>query len=55
MAAQKRSSGKNYIDLVEDGGDERRPVELTPASAQPMRDYLLSLVAAMRAARGDAG
>ncbi|MBI5318923.1 hypothetical protein [Bradyrhizobium sp.] len=54
MAAQKRSSGKNYIDLLEDGGDERRPLEMPPTSAHPMRDYLLSLVAAMRATRGDA-
>jgi len=53
MAAQKRSSNRNYIDLVEDGGDGPRAAELT-ASARPIRDYLISLVAAMRSARSDA-
>jgi hypothetical protein len=54
MAAQKRSSNRNYIDLVEDEGGERRLAELPPASIRPMKDYLLSLVAAMRAARDEA-
>ncbi|HEY0849827.1 MAG TPA: hypothetical protein VGD96_07930 [Bradyrhizobium sp.] len=52
MTAQKRSSNRNYIDLVEDGGDERRSVEMPPASIRPTKDYLLGLVAAMRSARG---
>ena len=45
MVAQKRSSNRNYIDLVEDESDERRVAEL-PISVRP--------VAAMRAARGEA-
>lgn len=55
MAVQKRSSNRNYIDLVEDGRDERRAVEAPPASSRPIKDYLLGLVAAMRSARGEAG
>ncbi len=54
MAAQNRSSNRNYIDLVEDGGDERRSVEVPPATIRPIRDYLLGLVAAMRSARHEA-
>jgi hypothetical protein len=53
MAAQKRSSSKNYIDLVEDERD-RHPVELQPKSARPIKDYLRGLVAAMRSARSEA-
>lgn len=53
MVAQKRSSNRNYIDLVDDGDDERRIAELRPASVRPIKDYLLSLVAAMRSARGE--
>ena len=53
MAAQKRSSNRNYIDLVEDE-DVRRSVELPPASVRPIKDYLLGLVAAMRTARTEA-
>ena len=52
IAAQKRSS--NYIDLVEDRGDDCRGAQLAPASVRPIRDYLLSLVAAMRTARNEA-
>jgi hypothetical protein len=55
MAAQKRSSNRNYIDLVEDGGDERRTVDAPPSSSRPIRDYLLGLFAAMRSARHEAG
>ena len=54
MAAQKRSSNRNYIDLVEDGGDERRAAELPPIALRPIRDYLLGLVAAVRSARSEA-
>jgi hypothetical protein len=54
MAAQKRSSSRNYIDLVDDEGDGRRVAEPPPTSIRPMKDYLLSLVAAMRTARGEA-
>jgi hypothetical protein len=54
MAAQKRLSNRNYIDLVEDGGDERRSAETPPASVRPIKDYLLDLFAAMRSARGEA-
>jgi hypothetical protein len=51
--AQKRSSSRNYIDLVEDDRD-RHCVELQPATARPIRDYLVGLVAAMRTARNEA-
>lgn len=53
MAAQKRSSNRNYIDLVEDGDDGRLARELSAASARPIRDYLRGLVAAVRS-RGEA-
>jgi hypothetical protein len=53
MATQKRSSSRNYIDLVEDDSDERRAVEVPPASIRPIKDYLLELVAAIRSARGE--
>jgi hypothetical protein len=53
MAAQKRSS-KNYIDLVDEGGEERRLVVLRPASVHPIREYLLGLVAAVLPPRGEA-
>jgi hypothetical protein len=53
MAAQKRSSSRNYIDLVEDE-DVRRSAELPAASVRPIRDYLRGLVAAMRSARSEA-
>lgn len=53
MTAQKRSSSRNYIDLVEDA-DARRSAELPPASVRPIREYLLGLVAAMRSARSEA-
>jgi hypothetical protein len=53
MTAQKRSSSRNYIDLVENERD-RPCAELPAASARPIRDYLLGLVAAMRSARNEA-
>lgn len=53
MAAQKRLSNRNYIDLVADEEDERRAAERQPASLHPLRDYLRSLVAAMRPARSE--
>jgi hypothetical protein len=53
MAAQTRSSNRNYIDLVADEEDERRAAERQPASVHPLRDYLRSLVAAMRPARSE--
>jgi hypothetical protein len=53
MAAQKRSSTRNYIDLVDDERDRHSP-ELQPAPARPIRDYLLGLVAAMRSSRSEA-
>jgi hypothetical protein len=53
MTAQKRSSSRNYIDLVENERD-RPCAELLAASARPIRDYLLGLVAAMRSARNEA-
>jgi hypothetical protein len=52
MAAQKRSSSRNYIDLVDNERD-RPAVELPAASARPIRDYLLGLVAAMRPPRNE--
>ena len=54
MAAQKRLSNRNYIDLVVDGEDERRAAERQPASVHPLRRYLRSLVAAVRPGRGEA-
>ena len=54
MAAQKRSSNRNYIDLVEDGGDEHRAAELQAVPQHPIRDYLLGLVAAVRSPRSEA-
>jgi hypothetical protein len=54
MAAQKRPSYRNYIDLVADGEDERRAAERQPASILPLRDYLRSLVAVMRSPRSEA-
>lgn len=53
MAAQKRSSSKNYIDIVEDDGARPSP-ELQHASVYPIRQYLLAIVAAMRSARSEA-
>lgn len=53
MAAQKRLSNRNYIDLVADEEDERRAAARLPASIHPLRDYLRSLVAAMRRARSE--
>ena len=54
MAAQKRSLNRNYIDIVEDGSDERRSVVVAPpASIRPIKNYLLDLVAAIRSARGE--
>lgn len=53
MVAQKRSSHRNYIELV-DAGEVAQPVaELQPAPIRPIK-YLLGLVAAMRSARGEA-
>jgi hypothetical protein len=53
MAAQKRSSHRNYIDLV-DAEEIAQPVaELQPSAIRPIR-YLLGLVAAMRSVRGEA-
>lgn len=54
MPAQKRSSHRNYIDLVEDKGDARRAAEPPATSIHPIRDYLLGLVAAMRSAGREA-
>jgi hypothetical protein len=53
MAAQKRSSHRNYIDLV-DAEEIAQPVaELQTSSIRPIK-YLLGLVAAMRSVRGEA-
>ncbi len=54
MAAQKRLSNRNYIDLVADGEDERNAAERRPESVHSLRDYLRSLVAAMRSPRSEA-
>jgi hypothetical protein len=51
MAAQKN---RNYIDLVEDEGDEHRAAELQVVPLHPIRDYLLGLVAAVRSPRSEA-
>jgi hypothetical protein len=53
MTAQKRPSSRNYIDIVENERD-RPTAELPAASARPIKDYLLGLVAAMRSARNEA-
>ena len=54
MAAQKRSAKRNYIDLVEEACDDQRSVQVPPASNRPIKDYLLSLVTAVRSARSEA-
>lgn len=54
MATQKRSSNRNYIDLVEDRGREQRAAELQPTYLSSIKDYLLGLVAAMRSPRSEA-
>ena len=54
MAAQQRSSNRNYIDLVEDER-YRQSVDLQPVSARPLGDYLLRLLAALRLVRNQAG
>lgn len=52
MAAQKRSSQRNYIDLL-DADEIAQPVaQLQTASLRPIR-YLLGLVAAMLSSRGE--
>ena len=52
MAAQKRSSHRNYIDLV-DAEEIAQPVaELQTSSIRPIR-YLLGLFAAMRSFRNE--
>ena len=53
MAAQKRSSHRNYIDLVDAEEIAQAVAELQPSSIRPIR-YLLGLVAAMRSDRGEA-
>ena len=54
MAAQKRSSGRNYIDLLESkGGEERQATEPRPSVVRPLREYLLALVTAGKTARSE--
>jgi len=50
MAAQKRSSGKNYIDLVADE-HERQSLEPSATSVRAIKDHLLGLIAALRSTR----
>ena len=50
MAAESRSSSRNYIDLIADE-DDKQGAPLQPALVRPMRDYLLSLIMTMRGAR----
>lgn len=52
MTAQKRSSSKNYIELVV-GEHEQHSAEPPAASVRAIRDYLLELIAAMRKAHRD--
>ncbi len=40
MLTQKRLSGRNYIDLVDDER-QRHSVELPPAAVRAIKDYLL--------------
>ena len=54
MAAQKRSSHRNYIGLVEDEDGERRAAEMQPSVVSMVKDYLLGLIATMRSARSAA-
>jgi len=54
MAAQKRESRRNYIDLVDDGDDGQRASAPRTNHGRPVRDYLRGLVAAMREARNEA-
>ena len=52
MLTQKRLSGRNYIDLVEDE-HERHSTELPPAAVRAIKDYLLGLIEAVRSARNE--
>ena len=52
MPTQKRLSGKNYIDLVENE-HERHALDLPPATVRAVKDYLLRLIEAMRGARNE--
>ncbi|MGE0286418.1 MAG: hypothetical protein AB7I42_10135 [Bradyrhizobium sp.] len=50
MLTQKRLSGKNYIDLVEDE-HERQSSELPSAAVRAIKNYLLGLIEVVRSAR----
>jgi len=46
MPTQKRETGKNYIGLLNDEGEEQRAVELQSADRR-MKDYFRGLMQAM--------
>lgn len=50
MTSQKRLSGKNYIDLVEEDR-ERHFAEFPPEAVRAIKDYLMALVEAIGLAR----
>jgi hypothetical protein len=52
MHAQKREPTRNYIGLVSDEADMQYASQ--PLSRQPMKDYLRSLLAALREPRSQA-
>ena len=54
MSTQKREPGKNYIGLLFDRDEAQRAVEPTALAGLGVRDYFLSLVAAMFDHRRDA-
>ncbi|MBN8986794.1 MAG: hypothetical protein J0H42_01010 [Rhizobiales bacterium] len=47
MPMQKRETGKNYISLLSNEGEEPRAVELQSAADRRMKEFFRSLMAAM--------
>jgi hypothetical protein len=52
MAAQRRTTGKNYIGLLSDELEEPRAVP--SAAADRIRDYIRGLMAVLSRGRGEA-
>ncbi len=52
MSTQKREPGKNYIDLMDDG-EEQRAIKSAAPSNRRMQDYFLGLMAAVFNRRSD--
>jgi len=47
MPTQKRETGKNYIGLLRDEGEDERAAELQSASGRRVTDYFRGLMAVM--------